>query len=98
VAEGGKNELGERLALMGFNKRGLIAGLFGEHVDAVQDHGFPYAAEADEDHALGVEAVAEAIEGDSGVIEDWGAPGEFGGWGACSGRKGIGAGIHFYKF
>jgi hypothetical protein len=63
-------------------------------LDPIEDNRLTNASEADEDHAPGMEPIAEAVEGDGGVIDNRSPPGELRRRGACAGSKRVDAGIH----
>ena len=94
VAEGGKQEFGEGFSFPRFKEGGVVAGVLCVAVDAVEDNGFADAAQTNEDHAAGMEAAAQTIEGDGGMIEDGTAPGELRWRRASTWGKGIDTGVH----
>ncbi len=70
VPESGQKQLRKRFSLVRLDEGRLVAGFLGKHVYPVEHHRLAHAAQANQDDAFGVESIAQAVQGDPGMIED----------------------------
>ncbi len=93
------DDAGELLALVALDHAGGDPGaLAGDVVELAQENGLADAADAVEDHAAGVDAFAEAGEGDGECVAFVLATDERGRAGAGGGDVGVGFGVQALSF